>query len=302
MEQSITIRQIATDRFQLVFRASNRTDLRILQITDTHFGIPEPGHVEKDQKTFRAIEGVVARERPDFIVHTGDFVNNDKPGAVWDAVDFMNSLGLSWKLILGNHDVGSTPECLTTEEYRKKLENAAFGYFDRGGCREYAFRLDVLLHDEKTPRLTLFCFDSGHTKPLLHVSDSQREWFGEELERDRSEGVDCPCLAMIHVPVVEFHQLVESGEYDGCFGEKVWYETDTGKTFAALKSAERVRAVFSGHDHKNDYHGVWDGIELVYGRCTGWGGYGDCERGGRLIEVDLETGAYKHRVVAPPRS
>jgi hypothetical protein len=60
-----------------------------------------------------------------------------------------------------------------------------------------------------------------------------------------------------------------------------------------------VRAVFSGHDHKNDYCGHWDGIELVYGRVSGWSGYGDLQRGGRLIELDMNEPRYGHRLVFP---
>ena len=50
-----------------------------------------------------------------------------------------------------------------------------------------------------------------------------------------------------------------------------------------------MTSVFCGHDHVNNYHGDWHGTDLVYGRVSGWGGYGPgtWQRGGRLIELDL---------------
>jgi hypothetical protein len=72
-------------------------------------------------------------------------------------------------------------------------------------------------------------------------------------------------------------------------GENVCFDSDTGESFARFARTTRVAGVFCGHDHVNNYHGDWEGIDLAYGRVTGWGGYGgpDWQRGGRLVELDL---------------
>jgi len=52
-----------------------------------------------------------------------------------------------------------------------------------------------------------------------------------------------------------------------------------------------ITGVFCGHDHDNDYGGFVNNIEVVYGRKTGFGGYGpppEFTRGARVIEL-LET-------------
>lgn len=59
--------------------------------------------------------------------------------------------------------------------------------------------------------------------------------------------------------------------------------------------------MFYGHDHDNDFGGFLDGVELIYGRKTGFGCYGPrneknefMERGARSIHLtekqDPETG------------
>ena len=51
-----------------------------------------------------------------------------------------------------------------------------------------------------------------------------------------------------------------------------------------------------GHDHNNDYYGQYKGINLAYGRKTGYGSYGPYKflRGARVFEItedpyDIET-------------
>ena len=40
---------------------------------------------------------------------------------------------------------------------------------------------------------------------------------------------------------------------------------------------ENTLGVFAGHNHNNDFRGRYLGIDLFYGRKTGYGGYGPNE-------------------------
>ncbi len=44
-------------------------------------------------------------------------------------------------------------------------------------------------------------------------------------------------------------------------------------------------ATFVGHDHKNDFHGIYEGIHLYYGRVSGQRGDEDYMSGGRVIKL-----------------
>lgn len=289
----LSVRHTAPDRFELDFQPAAPRPLRILQITDTHFGNPDTDHQQRDERSFEMIRRLVAQEKIDLVAHTGDFVNNDRgPDTLWNAVDFMDSLGVPWTHALGNHDIGAVP----VDEFRAKSKAGLFGHFEHDGARHYAFRFDVVRGAEP-PRFSLFVFDSGHRGPLKFVSQPQLEWFAQQIDSDTANKNDSPAIALIHIPVVEFERLRSSGQFNGIYGETVCCETDTGKTFDRFEKSARVKAIFSGHDHENDYRGLWEGIELVYGRVSGYSGYGDLERGGRLIELDLDTGAYRHRLV-----
>jgi hypothetical protein len=54
-----------------------------------------------------------------------------------------------------------------------------------------------------------------------------------------------------------------------------------------MKEQKTVEWVSAGHDHDNDYYGVHDGINLAYGRKTGYGCYGPSGmlHGGRVFKV-----------------
>ncbi len=298
VKSAVMIRRTEPDRFVLDFSPREPRPLRILQLTDTHFGSQSVGAKINDGRSFLEIRRLVEEQKPDFLVHTGDFINNDQGEKVsFEAIEVFDELGIPWTHALGNHDHGH----LSVAEFRKPMKHAAVGEFRSGDKNEYAFRFDITTGGGGDPRHSLFCFDSGFEEPNRRVSQPQIEWFVGQMKRDAAEGLKTPSLAMIHIPVVEFESLRAANLHKGHFGERVCFDSDTGDTFTALKNSGRVRAVFSGHDHENDYAGIWQGIELVYGRVGGWSGYGDLERGGRLIDIDLAAGGFTHKIVTPKR-
>jgi 3',5'-cyclic AMP phosphodiesterase CpdA len=294
--RAVTIRREKTDRFVLDFSPSEPRPLRILQLTDTHFGNPDVVSKVQDRRSFLEIRRLVEEQKPDFLVHTGDFINNDRgKDTSFEAIEVMDDLGLPWTHVLGNHDIGYR----SVEEFRKPMKLASVGECTVAGKTEYAFRFDITQGGKSDPAFSIFCFNSGFAEPNRRVSQGQLEWFESQTQRDATDGLKSSALALIHIPVVEFESLRVADQYQGHFGERVGYDNDTGDTFTAFKKSGRIRGVFSGHDHENDYAGVWQGIELVYGRVGGWSAYGDLRRGGRLIEIDLTEGSYRHAIVAP---
>ena len=78
--------------------------------------------------------------------------------------------------------------------------------------------------------------------------------------------------------------------------------------FAAMRDTGDVVAAFFGHDHKNDFVGTYEGVDLVNTSGTGFYIYGDREyHGARLIvlhentpaEYDTEMLYYKDLVSEP---
>ncbi|CAG7986252.1 unnamed protein product [Penicillium olsonii] len=172
-----------------------------------------------------------------------------------------------------------------------------------------------------TPALLLWFFDSkgGHyyqqegkegpsVKRPSWIDESVVEWFTETNSKLLKEyGKVVPSLAFYHIPAHAMLVAQERGRLDprrtpGANRERVnpqgtgdWtYDSQDVKFMEALLNTDGLIAGFSGHDHQNDWCFKWDGslvdhdlagngLNMCYGRHTGYGGYGDLTRGGRQI-------------------
>ena len=77
-----------------------------------------------------------------------------------------------------------------------------------------------------------------------------------------------PSLAFVHVPVPEFMELWNKGLARGSKHEDVNCPMHDSGLFRAAKEMN-ITALYSGHDHDNNYEGVLDGVRLAYGHKTG---------------------------------
>lgn len=77
-----------------------------------------------------------------------------------------------------------------------------------------------------------------------------------------------PSLAFVHVPVPEFMDLWNRGAARGSKHETVNCPMHDSRLFRAAREMG-ISAIYSGHDHDNNYEGVLDGVRLAYGHKTG---------------------------------
>jgi 3',5'-cyclic AMP phosphodiesterase CpdA len=283
----LLIHRRQSDHYEIRFTPPRERALRLIQITDTHFS-PGPA----TERTAAVIRGIVAAEKPDLVIHTGDFVNNDSFGQVeWKGLEVMNDLPVPWTLCFGNHDypVKQGEGSLTLDAISGRIGHGLQGHVDASTGRLYCYRYDLLPGDGVKPAASLFFFQVGYAEGDRKISMAQLEWFDRQMAADEDREVDGPITVFVHIPIVEYRSLFERGPVEGVKGENVCFDSDTGESFARFARSRRVVGVFCGHDHVNNYHGDWEGTDLTYGRVTGWGAYGppDWQRGGRLIEIDL---------------
>lgn len=129
-----------------------------------------------------------------------------------------------------------------------------------------------------------------------------------------------PSLAFVHIPINAFLAFQSSGQLDahtepginadvplsqqgvqsgeGSSQTTFTYSGQDVPFMQALVETEGLKAVFSGHDHGNDWCFKWDeelpemslagdGVVLCFSRHTGYGGYGSWTRGARQVKVSL---------------
>ncbi|PSR80084.1 Metallo-dependent phosphatase-like protein [Coniella lustricola] len=116
--------------------------------------------------------------------------------------------------------------------------------------------------------------------------------------QESSSGIDAHTEPGINADIPLSQQGVQSDE--GSSQTSFTYEGQDVPFMQALLGTENLLAVFSGHDHGNDWCARWDGkvsglelelvgdgIDLCFSRHTGYGGYGSWTRGSRQVKVSL---------------
>ncbi|XP_071739108.1 probable inactive purple acid phosphatase 29 [Rutidosis leptorrhynchoides] len=256
---------------QLRFNPENGK-FRILQVTDMNFAdgwmtpcedvLPNQFAHCSDHMTSEFIYRLIEAEKPDLIVFTG--YNIYGPDAT-DAVKSLNAAfspainsKIPWAAVLGNHDQESTLSRKNVMKHIVGMENTLSqlnpsGFDDIDGYGNY--NLEVYGAEGSSyvndSILNLYFLDSGDYSTLPSAIPGYG-WIKPSQQR----------ISSAYVNSGFFTRLVE--QFD-------------------------VKAVFTGHDHLNDFCGELAGINLCYGGGSGYHGYGKAgwSRRARMVEVSL---------------
>ncbi|XMB72172.1 metallophosphoesterase [Mycoplasmatota bacterium WC30] len=261
-------------------------DLKILQLTDLHltYGIDA-----YDRKTFAGIEKLVSSEEWDLVVISGDIaLSISTPSLFAKLIKVMEKLETPWTFVFGNHE---TDNCEYVD-LLNKIEETEYLYFkvgpelDAGGVGN--FRIQFTKDD--IPFYTLYLMDSHAEREVYteeegeydYIRTSQVAWYESHVSEDLTDSI-----MYMHIPL---RQFIDPDSYEGIFDEdKVYAQgVDTG-LFTEIVDYGRTKGVFVGHDHLNNFSFELDGVLLAYGQVTGYSGYGNLNRGGRVVEIS-ETG------------
>lgn len=256
---------------------------RILQFTDLHF-FCTPQNPDRDQKTLDDFARLIDLAEPDLLAVTGDLwhENPEGRGAEYQqfAIEKVGNLGIPWLYTWGNHDVLS--------DYRKGHDvlSGARNALYRGGATGGNYVVQVCDATQK-PVWRLVCLNSSSQG----LQAEQIDWVSALASADSSpEGT----FAVFHIPLKQYNDLWNKKQAAGIKLERVACELEHGAALAALKQLKGLKACICGHDHINDYSGICEGVDLIYGRATGYGGYGGerVPKGAKLYTVNCETGSY----------
>ncbi|KAI3985463.1 hypothetical protein MKX01_033777 [Papaver californicum] len=228
---------------------------------------------------------------------------SDLNTTAFDATDAAKSLdaafapavaaGIPWAAVLGNHDMEST---LTREELMKHIDAA------------YCIAVEPFRGAEGSSLqnktvLNLYFLDSGDysTVPSIGgygwIKASQQFWYQKTslrqqkayMSKPRPQKAPAPGLAYFHIPLPEYEDL--GPNFTGVKGEGLISSPSVNSGFfATLLDAGDVKAVFTGHDHLNDFCGELTGIHLCYSGGFGYHAYGlkGWPRRARVVSATLE--------------
>ena len=109
------------------------------------------------------------------------------------------------------------------------------------------------------------------------------------MNKPEAQKAPAPGLAYFHIPLPEFTSF-DSSNFTGIKQEGISSASVNSGFFTTLVEAGDVKAVFTGHDHVNDFCGELTGIHLCYAGGFGYHAYGKAgwARRARVVVATLE--------------
>jgi hypothetical protein len=242
-----------------------------------------------------------------------------------------------WASTYGNHDHEYNLSCSSILQ-RERTKYGSLSYTknmvpsqgESLGTSNYVLPIyGESSHDSgnTTPVALLWFFDSkggkeyqkfdgnGQKVPMDgFVHPSVVKWFKETnvALQSQAHGI-IPSLVFVHIPVFAAAAFQRQGvdkfkepginDDNPLASQAIKNNVYTGEDvpfMQALADTKGLKAVFSGHDHGDDWCFRWDstlpgmdvagtGLSVCFGRHTGYGGYGTWTRGSRQILLRKET-------------
>ncbi|KAL6234178.1 hypothetical protein BDW75DRAFT_251625 [Aspergillus navahoensis] len=306
---------------------SQEGTFQITVFSDLHFAEYEntARGPAQDARTAEVVKKVLQYETStQLVVLNGDLISgygttsNNATRYLAQVFAPIHALGLPWAVTYGNHDnerFSKTRELLEYESRTYPDHSLTRNMGPQGaqaGVSNYYLEV-FAAGTQDVPELLLWFFDSrGGGQPHDWVDNLVVEWFvstNANLAQRYNKTV--PSLAFFHIPITATYDFqvdpgVDASREPGINGEKVWwqgrgYDGKTGHDvnfMTALSATDGMLATFSGHDHDNDWCFKWKspsaasssaGLNVCYGRRTGYGGYGNLARGARQIMLKQST-------------
>lgn len=251
---------------------------KIIQFTDVHY---RPGVLASDTALLQ-INDALDAEKPDFVVFSGDLAWGKPAKACFDDVlQTVISRKIPWAYVNGNHD---DEQGWTRKQIMDYLVELPYCYAQHGdknlkGEGNYILELKDANNSDSISTL-LYFFDTGSYTPIKSIGGydwldiEQVNWYKSQCEAYTKyhHGQPYPALAFFHIPLVEYTDMSLQKDNKTIVGSRKEKECNpkinTGM-FAAMVMGGDVMGTFCGHDHDNDYIGVYKGISLAYGRYSG---------------------------------
>lgn len=281
---------------QIIDAAQKRTPDRIGDYACAYWATDK-----MEDRCFKYVRETVDAVKPDLILMAGDNVYGefDDAGTSWLAfVEFMDSFGIPWAPIMGNHDTESkkgadwqceqlvnAKYCLFKQRELNGNGNYSVGIRQNGKVTRVFFMMDTGSVSASAETLA-----NGHTKHVIGLLDDQLAWYTESMARIRAAYPDVKHSLMTHVQPHVFR--VAAGEYGlDEANSKVPFETvfidrlenkaegDYGiinhhfvghwdqirNTWNLLKE-QGADSFFVGHEHAVSACMTYEGIKMVFGQ------------------------------------
>ncbi|KAG1102397.1 hypothetical protein G6F42_017370 [Rhizopus arrhizus] len=273
-------------------------DFKILQLADLHFtneegtcrDIPVDMDCKGDATTIEYVEKLLDREKPDFVVFSGDNINgggvSDARAATFKFAEPVVKRRIPWAVVFGNHDDEND---LTREELLEVMRRMPYSLTERGpvdlpGIGNYILKVFTDSTKAATHAFTMYFLDS-HAYPesddqdgFESIKSEQLDWIIQSASTFSKLSSKPNAAAFFHIPIWDYHEESNTNKPIAKLGDAREQVSSPKKNklsaLEAFKTASDIKVTSCGHDHVNDYCLEKEGIQLCYAGGAGFGAYG----------------------------
>ena len=253
-----------------------------------------------DERCFNPIRETIESVKPDFIIISGDLVYgefDDKGTSFTKFVDFMESFGILWAPVFGNHDneskMGVDWQCRILES----AEHCIFKQRRLTGNGNYTVgivqgtrlkRVFYMLDSNGCGSISDVSMANGHSKSTPGFGDDQMKWIKSSAKKIKTTYPDTKLSFVFHIQTdifkeayskygftgsgtnenpINIDEMTNRADGDlGYIGADLKNEWDKSNEVYDMMKKLGVDSVFVGHEHANNASVVYDGIRFQYGQ------------------------------------
>lgn len=264
---------------------------KIIQLTDLHLS---PHHNKEDVETFELISQMVQYYHPNLLMLTGDQIWSegiiDSDQTYKKLIQHLNSLNVPVAITYGNHD--------TENQFTRSDLRALESEINLLAEKKHTYIVDdkeayciEVTQDNKLTHV-IYVIDSGDYDKLNishydYIHPEHVNWIRKTREIYVNSGfTGNNNILFTHIPLPEYKLANKENGLKGIYNEQVSSADINSGMFVQLLHNNDVSYVSCGHDHDNDFQFNLNGINLCFGRVSGFHCYGDVHRGARMFELE----------------
>lgn len=274
---------------QIIDTSQCRTNDRLGSTHMTYWG-PD----KKNVRCYDFLEEIILNTEPDLIIVTGDIVYgefDDSGESLIEFVDFMESMGVPWAPVFGNHENESKMGADWQSQQFENAENCLFLQRKLTGNGNYTVgieqggkltRVFFMLDSNGCGNASEETMANGHTQREQGFGRNQIAWYTKTAKSIKAESPDTKLSFAFHIQLEVFsdafaryttdpdnHVFIDYADNrsDGDFGyiEKHYRGFDSDRSVWNGLKELGVDSIFVGHEHSNSASIVYEGVRLQFG-------------------------------------
>ena len=217
--------------------------LRFGLVTDSHYADREPGGTRYYRQSLSKMQECIQlfnKEKLDFVIHLGDFKDQDKGKKEVDTLKYLIDLEQEYAKFegpryhcIGNHDVDS----ITKQQFLANIENTGIpkskSYYSFKKNKYQFIVLDANFYEDGRDH----CYKEKTNWQDTRITPKQLKWLEKTLKKSKY-----PSVVFCHHPLYPFSDP-----------KNIYYVSNHEVVREVLESSKNILAVFQGHTHKDDH-------------------------------------------------